>query len=221
MKKIFSSILFLILFSRIGSAQYEPAYGTTKAEPKSLKACYLGLGTGIYGKYGFLGLDFGVRLSPKTLAEVNLGIGGWGSKAGFSFTTFAGASNTWCPSIGFTRNSGAALPSMDSKVNLPNSNEEVTVTSDMIYNPVNIIHLSVQKQFVSTKGNRFFIELGYSLAINEVKVEFDQPTLVYKGTTYNTSDLKFSNVQTAAHKAQAPNGINISLGYQFGLGKYN
>jgi hypothetical protein len=206
-------------------AQYEPAYKKDQRAqkfiaPKPLKACYLGLGTGIYGKYGLMGIDFGVRLNPRTLAEINLGLGVWGSKTGFSFTTFAGADNTWCPSIGFTRNSGLAASNMDCTVTLNGSNE-FTVNTNLIYKPVNILHLSVQKQFISGKGNRFFFELGYSLAVNEIKVEFESSKVDYNGLIINTSDLKYSTTQQQVFNLLAPNGINISLGYQFGLGKYN
>ncbi|MDZ4668503.1 MAG: hypothetical protein SGJ00_11570 [bacterium] len=218
------TILFSFLFlSKFGSAQYEPAY-TTKAD-KSLYATYLGLGTGIKGKYGILGIDFGMRLSEKTLAEVNLGLGLWGYKSGVSFTTFAGKNNTWCPSIGFTRNYGLNQFLYAPEVRSIYDGDAFMLEKTLLnFKPINVLHLSVQRQFLNKKGNRFFVELGISMALNEVNVEFDEAFVkdgINGAWPFSTKELRFTSKQLNSFKQQSPGGINISVGYQFGMGKFN
>jgi hypothetical protein len=96
MKKTILNLLFLVTVA-IANAQYVP---TEDSNPKSktlstpgkkLYPIYLGVGSGIYSKYGYLGISGACRLSTSTLAEVNLGLGAWGTKTGIALTTFAGS----------------------------------------------------------------------------------------------------------------------------------
>ncbi|MBC7383584.1 MAG: hypothetical protein H7296_11450 [Bacteroidia bacterium] len=228
--KINHSVCTLLLL--IGSiqnsfGQYEPPTNKNNSvvdnpltADKPVHFFYLGIGSGIYSKYGIIGLAVGTRISQKTIAEAQFGLGGWGSKIGISLTTNVKNVNSWCPSIGFGRNFGSQALAFNPEVVL-NGGSPFKVDANVNYVPINVLYLSLQRQFLSKKGNRFVLELGYTVPLSETKVEFSDPTVRYNGNIIPTSDLIFSPVQKTAFNIQSPSGILISASYHFGFGKFN
>lgn len=219
-------LLIISLFAlTLVHAQYEPAYNNKKpattASEKGLRQTYLGIGTSLYGKYGFLGINCGYRFAPKTIGEVHLGLGGWGYKAGFSVTTHVLGRNTWCPTIGISRNSGAQnVPGNQTEVVHTITNEKFKVNTNLNYNPMTILHLGVQRQVITARNHRLVLELGYSLALTNMEVEFADRTVQVGNTTIPTDMLKFSDTQHDMFVAANPAGIMIGLVYQWGFGIY-
>lgn len=225
MKKHAFVTLLLLGLSYPVFCQYEPPAqkenknneaGNVNQQP----AFYIGLGTGIYCKYGLIGLAFATRITEKTLAEVQIGAGGWGNKAGISVTTNVKGINGWCPSIGFNRSFGAEAIKLEPEVT-NNGGTPFKVKTNLNLKPMNVICLSMQRQFLNARGNRFILEFGYSIPISETIVEFADQTVVYNGVVIPTSNLQFSSIQKTALKIQNPSGLLLSLSYHFALGKYN
>ncbi len=225
MKKLaFATSMFLGLSFQAFS-QYEPPVvkenkSDNTASVNQQPAFYIGLGTGLYCKYGLIGLAFATRITEKTLAEVQVGTGGWGSKAGISVTTNVKGINGWCPSIGFNRSFGAESLELEPEVT-NNGGTPFKIKTKLNLKSMNVICLSMQRQFVNSRGNRFILEFGYSIPISETIVEFANPTIVYNGTVIPTSNLQFSTLLKTAFKIQNPSGLLLSLSYHFALGKYN
>ncbi|MDP1727891.1 MAG: hypothetical protein Q8M15_13990 [Bacteroidota bacterium] len=225
MKKLVFSVFMFLGFSFQSFSQYEPPVPienktNTAENPGQQPAFYIGLGTGLFCKYGLIGLAFATRITEKTLAEVQIGSGGWGNKAGFSVTTNVKRVNGWCPSIGFNRSFGADAIELEPEV-VNNGGAPFKIKTKLNLKPINVICLSMQRQFVNMRGNRFILEFGYSIPISETIVEFADQTVVYNGTIIPTSNLKFSTIQKTAFKLQNPSGLLLSLSYHFALGKYN
>lgn len=226
MKKTILNLLFLVTVA-IANAQYVPAEDsnpkskTLSTPGKTLYPIYLGLGTGVYGKYGIVGLSGAVRLSPQTLAELNLGYGFWGTKMGVSLTTFAKDKNAWCPSIGFSRNTGFENVQLTSLITYKGGSSEMEYTGLHTFEPVNILHLGVQRQWLSARGNRILLELGYSLALNTPTVVLETTGIMFNNQFIPVSDITFSDTQQSIYDIMAPNGLMVSFAYQFGMGNYN
>lgn len=179
---------------------------------------YLGLGTGIYGKYGIIGASMGVKVFPKTLIELNLGVGGWGSKAGISFTG-PSFKRKWFPSFGITKNFGAKNVLVNSQISYKGGTTLLDYNQGLNYNDVNVFHLGVQRQWMSKRGNRFVLEMGYSFAMNEPIVSLAVDGITFYNSFIPKEDITFSNQQARIHQIVSPSGIMINLVYQFGIGK--
>lgn len=78
----FLLIWLSLLSCQFTFAQYEPAYKTESESNGTSPNFYLGIGTGLNYKTGAIGLSLGYRIAPKALVELNMGIGGYGSKIG-------------------------------------------------------------------------------------------------------------------------------------------
>lgn len=219
--KSFAIAMLLFLFALQSQGQYEPVSRPIMKDPEDgrpLHRYYVGFGSGLSGKYGIFGLNFGTRLNPNTLAEINLGVGFWGLKSGFSVSTFVGPKNSWCPSLGITHNYGGIGNKNIANVTMGGKDFDVETLLD--FKPINVLHASIIRQFLTPKGNRFFIELGLSIPLNETEVVFAQNTVEYAGNIINTSDLRFSRSQRNMYQILSPGGLNISFGYQLGFRNY-
>jgi hypothetical protein len=230
MKTLRTLLLFFVLMNSNLYGQYVPPTNSKEKPPKdnsdevveekNFFPAYLGFGTGLYSKYGFIGLSSAIRLSEKNLAELNIGRGGWGTKMGFSFTTFARNRKSWCPSIGFTRNFGGHNIPLTAEVQV--NGTDLIEDLDLLHHflPVNIIHLTVQRQILSYRGNRIIFEMGYSLPLSKPEVIISGDSwVVVDGKFIPIDELSYTEAQELQFRIQAPNGILLSFAYQFGLGK--
>lgn len=216
-------IAFLLVLSTNLMAQYEPTHKSDKStgEDKPVKAFYAGFGSSLYGKYGYLGGSFGARIAPKTIGEFNVGLGGWGGKVGFALTTNVNNKNSWCPSIGFGRNGGIQGVQLPVTLVPKAGGDEISVTTGVNLDPINVIHLGVQKQIVSKKGGRFIFEFGYSLAVSNTSYSLSDNSFTYNGVLVPTSAMDFAAAQKTVFKMLNPAGIMFNVSYVFGFGNYN
>jgi hypothetical protein len=218
-----NKILFgiLVLFcSQFAYAQYEYPYKNESATSASSNPnFYLGIGTGLNYKTGAIGLSLAYRMAPKTLVELNMGIGGYGSKIGLGGVFNVIEKGTWCPSLSFSRASGGSDLPLTVEVEVPSSNGTATAKTDTKINlsPMFTLTPGVQRQFISKNGNRFILEFGFAIPLNTATQEFAESMAEVNGVMVPTSMLKFSSVQKTAFKLLDPAGLSLGLCYYFGF----
>lgn len=200
-------------------AQYEPAY---KTESESIgngtnPNFYLGIGTGLNYKTGAIGLSLAYRIAPKALVELNMGIGGYGSKIGLGGVVNVTEKGTWSPSLSFSRASGGTDLPLTVEVEVPGSNSPAKTKTNINLSPMFTLTPGVQRQFISKNGNRFILEFGFAIPMNTPTQEFAESTAEVNGVMVPTSLLKFSSTQKSAFKLLDPAGLSFGLCYYFGF----
>lgn len=212
----------LNLINFTAKAQYEPVYQKDKKENSTSNEIgepkfYLGLGTGLHYKMGLLGISAGYKVAPHIIAELNLGMGGYGYKVGITTIFNATNKNAWCPMLGFSRASGA--PNIKTEVEVVYMGTKTKTTTDYYLDPMITLNTGIQRQFVSKRGNRFALEMGFAFGLNKQIYGFNEKTalLVSTNTVVATSELTFSDNQKAAFKLVNPAGLMLGLSYNFGF----
>jgi hypothetical protein len=215
-------VFVLNLIDFTAKAQYEPVYkkdkkgNSTSSEIEEPKF-YLGLGTGLHYKMGVLGISVGYKVVPSIIAELNLGIGGYGSKVGITTIFNAINKNAWCPMLGFSRASGA--PNVITEVEVIYMGTTTKTTTDYYLDQMITLNTGVQRQFISKRGNRFVLEMGFAFSLTKQNYGFNESTALLASTnTYvPTSELTFSDNQKAIFKTLNPAGLMLGLSYNFGF----
>jgi len=219
---LFFIVFGLNLINYAAKAQYEPVYQKEKKENSTSieigePKFYFGLGTGLHNKMGLLGISAGYKVAPNIIAELNLGIGIYGSKVGITTIFNAINKNAWCPTLGFSRASGA--PSIETEVEVEYKGQTTKITTDYYLDPMFTLIPGVQRQFVSKRGNRFVLEFGFSLALSKQNYGFNKSEiwLPLTNNMVSTSELSFSTDQKTVFKAIDPAGLMLGLSYNFGF----
>ncbi|MCF8425600.1 MAG: hypothetical protein K9H61_01765 [Bacteroidia bacterium] len=219
---LFFIVFGLNLINYTAKAQYEPVYQKDKkgnsssseiGEPKF----YFGLGTGLHYKMGLLGISAGYKVAPNIITELNLGIGGYGSKVGITTIFNAINKNAWCPMLGFSRASG--FSTINTEVEVVYMGATTKTTTDCYLDQMITLNTGIQRQFVSKRGNRFALEMGFAFGLNKQYYGFNESSalLVSTNTRVSTNELTFSNNQKAAFKLLNPAGLMLGLSYNFGF----
>ncbi len=219
MKNKLFLLICLFICSHVAFAQYESPY---KNESSSVSSSenpnfYLGLGTGLNYKTGALGLSLAYRMAPKTLVELNMGLGGYGSKIGLGGVFNVVEKGAWCPSLSFSRASGFSDLLTTVEVEVPGSNNAATTETKINLSPMFTLTPGVQRQFISKKGNRFVLEFGFAIPLNTATQEFAESFAEVNGVQIATSLLKFSSIQKTAFQVLDPAGLSLGLCYYFGF----
>ena len=216
MKKQLLSILLIIATSQLTFGQYESPY-KSESQASSVNApnFFLGIGTGLNYKTGALGLSLAYRVAPKTLAELNMGIGGYGSKIGLGVVFNAINKSAWCPSLSFSRASG--ISDLETEVEVEYNGATSKTTTKINLAPMFTLTPGVQRQFVTKNGSRFILEIGFAIPMNTATPEFSESFATVNNATVPTGLLKFSTTQKQIFKILDPAGLSFGLCYYFGF----
>jgi len=213
MKQLVIALLCLSFF-KLSAQPVDGVLPVNKLNPP----VYIGVGSGLYGKFGLIGAVIGVRVLPETLLELNMGMGGWGNKAGISLSN-SSFSKKWLPSVGLTKNFGAKKLPLATQITYQGGTTTIDYSDGLDYNDVNILHLGIQRQWVGKRGNKFVLEMGYSIALNEPNVTISADGIIFYNQFIPKKDITFTNQQNRIFDILSPNGIMLNLSYQFGIGK--
>jgi len=163
-------------------------------------AFYLGLGTGINSPSGMIGLRLDAKVTEKLMLGVAAGIGSWGTKV--SANAYFITPSNWCPMIGIGHTSGIDSIALEMGVQNKAGFQQVPVQ----LKPVNVINLGVHKQWFTKRGNRLFLELGYSVNVtNSIYRELNP--VKYPLTAESRQLIRF----------MSPGGLIASFGVAFRL----
>lgn len=169
------------------------------------KTDYLGIGTGI-NSVGFIGLTYEHIFKDRFGVYTNLGLGGWGYKAGIGGRYYFRDAVSGGIAVNFSRALGAN--GIESELPVIQNGREVTRTIQYDANPVNVFNLSYVKFWRMGRNSRFNLEFGYSIPLN--------------GKSESNYTIKTPGVTLAESAKNAlvlvqPGGIVIGLGFTFGL----
>jgi hypothetical protein len=216
MKKPILPFLIFVLFGLSSFAQYQSPY-TGVVDPKeiALPKVYLSVGSGLQYKYGILGLGFGYRVAPTAIVEFNTGLGLYGSKVGLTGIFKSGYKNGWCPSIGFSKANGFQDLILDVEVSFNEKDYEVNTSINL--DPLLTINAGLQRQFMTKRGNRFTIDLGYAIGLNKQIITFNEKSVLIEGKYIATENVDFSANQKSFFQTLGPSGLTLGLSYNFGF----
>lgn len=197
MKKIFVTVVALFL-SWHSFAQLIESKDTKKQYP--CPKVYFGVGTGINNPNGVLGFNFDLPIVRYVSLDAGVGVSSWGNKVyaegryylkpcqrGFAF---AG---------GITHNSG--VNHFKRRLETIDGRREVTVNLNQETN----LYLAVYHFWtIGHKHNRFYVDAGYSVPLNNIRYkQIDGPLLSDRGTD--------------EVKRLSPGGIMVGVGFSFGV----
>jgi hypothetical protein len=219
MKNKLFILICVFMCSHVAYAQYESPYKNESSSVSSSERpnFYLGIGTGLNYKTGVLGLSLAYRIAPKSLVELNMGIGGYGSKIGLGGVFNVVEKGAWCPSLSFSRASGGSEVPLTVEVEEIGSNNAASTETKINLSPMFTLTPGVQRQFISRKGNRFVLEFGFAIPLNTATQEFSESFAEVNGVQVPTSFLKFSSTQKTVFKILDPAGLSLGLCYYFGF----
>ena len=193
MKKIllFSVILFSVFQNK--------AHASNPSKTDSATKFYLGIGAGNNAYTGILGLSGNYRIN-KLFIQSGVGFGTWGTKYSLGLRYDMKYNGGWAFGIGYSYSSGVqnvpfALDSTESKVS-----KKTTIN----YLPASTINLKVIRNWNFCNSNTFYLEFGYSIALQT------EPWKVIDGT-------KLSDLSNSVFNFSAPGGIIFGFGFTFGL----
>ncbi len=221
-----NKILLLALFllgSGFAFGQYEPIKEAKvrNNETKFTRNFYFGVGTGLHYKYGLLGVGFGYRVAPFAIAELNFGMGLYGGKVGLTGIFNAGNKNGWCPTLGLNRSAGSV--DIEGESNVVYNGLGYKTKGTYYLDPMLLLTPGIQRQFITKKGNRITMDLGYSIALNKQIFGFTDSKIQIYDVANNylivpSADVSFSAEEKAAIQLLSPSGVTIGFSYNFGLG---
>ncbi len=200
----------------LGFTQYQSPYSKDLSlKELPLPKYYVSAGTGVQYKYGLVGIGLGYRVTETTLLELNTGIGAYGSKVGITGIFNSIGKNSWCPFLGFTKTSGIQELNTEFEIVYNGVNSKVNTT--VFLDPVNTLNAGIQRQFVTKRGNRFTIDLGYAIGLNKQIYGFTDKTILVGNKLVPVADVSFSSNQKSAIQILGPSGITIGVSYNYGF----
>ena len=211
-------LLLLMLFPVFTAySQYQSPYLKEENVKREipLPKYYISAGSGIQYKYGLLGLGLGYRVTETTILELNTGIGAYGTKVGISGIFNSIGKNAWCPYLGFSKTSG--VNELNTEFEVVYNGLTSKVNTSVYLDPVNTLNAGIQKQFVTKRGNRFTIDLGYAISLNKQVYGFNDKTILVGNQLVPADEVKFSNNQKSAIQILGPSGITIGVSYNYGF----
>ena len=214
LKKRYLTTLFLLGISLLGMAQYERPRSSESNDIRKRNA-FISIGSGIHYKYGLIGLGYGMMLNEQLLGELNVGIGGYGFKSGFTAIFNAGSNKKWRPSIGFSRASGSENQDLDVEVIYQLNNQNINAKIDL--EPAYVLVPGFQRVILFRNGNNLAFDIGLAIALNNPGYSFSEKFVKINGNTINTYELEFSDLQKSTFELLRPSGLKLGMSFNFGL----
>lgn len=214
--KVFLAILFFVGSTHVCMAQYErPRY----AESNDLKKrnTFISIGSGLHYKYGLIGLGFGMRIGEDVIGEMNVGMGFYGFKSGFTTIFNAGSNKKWRPTLGFNRSSGVSNQELDVQVVYQLNSFDVKTKMDLA--PALVLVPGFQRVFLFKNGSTLALDLGYAIALNSPSFQFsgEQDMVLIEGIGRPADEVKLSPMQKSLFDIMGPSGLQLGLSFNFGL----
>ncbi|MFN4082122.1 MAG: hypothetical protein ACK4K9_00675 [Bacteroidia bacterium] len=195
-------LVVLLVFSLKLSAQQADLRNYN--ENKSARGTYIGASAGINNPAGLIGFRLNQGLTRKTMLDLGIGFGSWGTKISAAAILNADKERGIVPVLGLTYASGIEKLSLDSmdmiNNNLPNKPVE-RINIDAKLQPTIAANLGIQWQFYSKKGNRIFADFGYTLYLGGGNISYKPEG--YQPTDFTDAVIKFLR----------PGGIMVGLSY--------
>lgn len=189
MKKL---VLSLLVFALLHTAYAQKAGNV-----------HIGGGLGVNNPSGAIGFVMDVKVAPKLLAEIDLGLG-WGTKVSVNAIYEYEHKSGWFPLIGFSHASGKdSVLLKDTEVLQAGvvSKKDVSVS----YKPVDLINLGIRRQWLTAKDTRMFINLGYSIPLTS------------NPFTVRTPNTLLNEEEAIGLKIASPGGLIVGFGVTFAL----
>jgi hypothetical protein len=216
-----TKFIFLISFIAIFLARTESVFAQYE-RPRSAdnsvlskRNAFISVGSGIHYKYGLLGLGFGMMLNENVLGELNVGIGGYGYKSGFTAIFNAGSNKKWRPTLGFSRASGSNATQFE--VEVVHQLLNYTITTEVDLAPAYVLTPGFQRVIVFRKGSNLAFDFGLAIALNTPSYQLSEDFVTIDGKMVSTNAVEFSDTQKLAFRLLRPSGIKIGISYNFGL----
>jgi hypothetical protein len=211
---ILSFLAIFLVRTETVFAQYERPRSAENSVLNKRNA-FISVGSGIHYKYGILGLGFGMMLNENVLGELNLGMGVYGFKSGFTAVFNAGSNKKWRPTLGFSRVSGADATPLQVEVVHQLLNHTLNTKVDLA--PAFVLIPGFQRVIVFRKGSNLAFDFGLAIALNTPTYQLSEDIVTIDGKEVPTSALEFSEVQKLEFRLLRPSGIKIGMSYNFGL----
>ena len=212
--RVFLAILLFVGSTHVSKAQYErPRY----AESNDLKKrnTFISIGSGMHYKYGLIGLGVGMMLNDNVLGELNVGLGAYGFKSGFTAVFNAGSNKKWRPTLGFSRASGGENLKLDIEVIHQLNNHTINTGVDL--SPAYVIIPGFQRVILFRNGSNFAFDLGIAIGLNTPTHAFTEDAVIIDGSLVSTKALEFSSIQKNTFRLLQPNGLKLGMSFNFGL----
>lgn len=202
MKKVFLLFMLLCQLHSIVGQRMDIPSGNVYNESTSKKV-FIGPSFGTNNPTGLIGFKADFRIKDHWLLGGGAGLGGWGYKLGFTAQyLFKKEMRGFGLGTGLTYTTGGAN---DLKIteNKPSGySQEVSIKQK----PCSTILLTGSNYFKMGKKNRFYLQYGFSIALN--RDQFD----VYSNTTIEDETQAIINILS-------PGGILFGFGFLFGVGQ--
>lgn len=200
MKKIILILLPLLLCACITA----DAQKRSSREARNMGSCprfYIGLSTGLENQSGLIGFNMDVPIKSFSLGA-GFGLASWGYKSYLEARYYFNPCNRgWALGTGVTYNTG--LTNFTTLLPTTTGDQDVTLN---LHPKTNVFLAGYRFWNLGKRGNRFYLELGYSLRLDE-----NNYTVV--------SNHKLTSDGDAVMTLLAPGGLIFGLGFSFGLGK--
>lgn len=214
---IFFFLYLLLAQTNTTFGQYERPRSADNSNAKKANA-YLSVGSGMYYKYGLLGVGLGMMVGEDVLAEYTFGLGANAFKNGVNLVFNAGSNKKWRPTIGFVKASGVKGFETEVEVVIISTSATQKATAKIDRPPAYVLTPSLQRIFKFRNGSTMAIDLGIGLSLNNFEPNFSENAIVVDGFIVPVQEIKFSDLQKTLFQVNGPAGIIVGLSYNFGLG---
>lgn len=199
-------LIFYIFAAIYGMSAFAQEATTGTAETKrpnktaGAPVCYIGFSLGVNNPSGIVGFDFNIPLAPHVTLDAGAGPSTWGNKLYIGSKYYLRpVQRGWAFGGGITFNSGNE--NLKTRINTINGRSEVTLA----LKPQTNIYISAYHYWtIGRRHNRFFLELGRSVHITQVKYT-------------NLRGPELTSDSDRVLKRLAPGGTMIGAGFSFGL----
>lgn len=213
---IFLFAAFILVRTQTAFGQYERPRSNESSSFKKPNA-FFSIGSGVHYKYGLIGLGFGMRIGEDILGELNVGMGAYGFKSGFTAVFNAGSNKKWRPTFGFSRASGIKNQELDVQVVYQLNSFDVKTKMDLA--PAFVLVPGFQRVFMFKNGSNLALDIGYAIALNSPSFTFsgDEDMVLIEGVGRPVNQVKLSSTQKRIFELLGPGGLQLGLSFNFGL----
>ena len=188
-------------FAQDGYTREEDTGNEEESEPYA--QMHLGFSTGINNQVGVFGIQFGYALNSFSLLECGLGMGGWGPKGSINYQYHPFQFNRLYVKGGISCSTGGK----DIDISLPDANDDPQIINFDLLPSSNLNFLLGNSKKFGKRGNRFYIEAGWSFKLRDAS----NPWVL------NTPGVVLSNIAETSLRFTSPGGLILALGLNFGL----
>jgi hypothetical protein len=209
MKKIALIVCISVIAFCANAQDYYPSPATkTSPAPVSnavrdtVPKFYLGLAVGLNNYTGIFGVGAEIRTVDPLLVRVGAGIGSWGTKLTVGLVYELHHTSGWAFGISYSSCSGLSNFKTNLQVDSAGNATTKNVTLDL--NTTGVLNFTATYNWVFHRRNKFFIELGYSVPLQQ------NPYSVTDGSILTSQSEQVMSLL-------APHGVIIGIGVLFGL----